>query len=119
MLRRMVVTSVLAGIASGCASVATWTASDPALANFLQDRRTHCDVLPRTYSGFHFDFCWLDSDPQRIYGSAPMILLLGDGALSAIADTFALPVTLVRQRQRGDIPLRARPVMDSIPEPSP
>ncbi len=119
MLRKVAVTGLLAGTVSGCASVATWTTSDPALAHFLQDRRTHCDVLPRAYSGFHFDFCWLDSDPQRIYGSAPMILLLGDGVLSAIADTVALPVTLVRQQQRGDIPLRARPVADSIPGQSP
>lgn len=112
---RLVLVVLLALQAMACASLATWSNSDPALAQFLRHRGTHCDALPRAYSGFHFDRCWLDSDPQRIYGSAPMILLLGDGLLSAIADTVALPVTLRRQRQHGDIPLRQTPLADETP----
>ena len=95
---------LLAGC-TGCASVTTWHYSDDKLATFLQERRTHCESLPRIYSGFHLDFCWLDSEPQRIYGSAPMALLMVDGLLSGIADTIALPVTAVRQHEYGDIPL--------------
>lgn len=113
---RLVLVVPLALQAMACASFATWSSSDPALAQFLRHRGTHCDALPRTYSGFHFDRCWLDSEPQRIYGSAPMILLLGDGLLSAIADTVALPVTLTRQRQHGDIPLRQVPLADEAPD---
>ncbi len=107
-MRRLALTA-LALLCSGCASVATWTASDASLAHFLQDRRTHCETLPRAYGGLFFDYCWLDSEPQRIYGSAPMVLLLADGLLSALADTAALPVTLVQQRRLGDIPLRRQP----------
>ena len=96
--------TLLAGC-TGCASVATWHYSDVNLATFLQNRHTHCESLPRMYSGFYLDYCWLDSDPQRVYGSAPMLLLIVDGLLSGIADTIALPVTAVQQRQYGSIPL--------------
>ena len=106
---RKLLVFAMAVLAAGCASVATWSNSDPSLARFLQNRRTHCDSLPRVYSGFLFDYCWLDSEPQRIYGSAPMVLLIADGLLSGIADTLALPVTLVQQRRRGDIPLHSHP----------
>lgn len=99
----------MATLTSGCASVASWTASDASLAQFLQNRRSHCETLPRVYSGVVFDYCWLDSEPQRIYGSAPMVLLLADGLLSGIADTLALPVTLVQQHRYGDIPLEPAP----------
>lgn len=118
MLRSLLVSAVLATCTGGCASIATWSSSDPALAQFLQNRRTHCESLPRIYSGFLFDYCWLDSEPQPVYGSAPMLLLIADGLLSGIADTVALPFTLVQQRQQGDIPLRSQPPA-AAPEPLP
>lgn len=90
---------------SSCASIATWHYSDEKQISFLQNRRTHCDYLPRVYSGFYFDYCWLNSDPQRVYGSAPMALLLVDGLFSGIADTIALPFTLVKQHEYGVISL--------------
>ena len=98
---------------AGCASIATWHYSDQKLGHFLQNRRTHCESLPRIYSGVYFDYCWLNSDPQRFYGSAPIALLLIDGFFSAIADTFALPLTIVKQNEYGVIPL-ARPVKDPV-----
>jgi uncharacterized protein YceK len=106
---------ILFASCAGCASIATWHYSDETLSNFLQNRRTHCDYLPRVYSGFYFDFCWLNSDPQRIYGSAPMALLLLDGLFSGIADTVALPVTLVKQHEYGVIPLK-RPAKVPVTE---
>jgi hypothetical protein len=114
MLYKMSLLVILIVNSTGCASIATWHYSDGSLATFLQNRRTHCESLPRVYSGFYLDFCWLDSEPQRVYGSAPMALLIVDGLLSGIADTIALPVTAVQQRQRGGIPL-ARP--ERIPAP--
>lgn len=104
MLRQFAAMSVVA-CTSGCGSIATWHYSDATLANFLQARGTHCDTLPRSYSGVMFDYCWLDSEPQQVYGSAPMLLLFGDAVLSAIADTLALPITAVQQREYGNIPL--------------
>lgn len=109
MLYKLLFILMLVTGCTGCASIATWHYSDPALASFLQNRRTHCDSLPRTYSGFYFDYCWLNSDPQRIYGSAPMALLIVDAFLSSITDTIALPLTVIQQREHGSIPLaRAR-----------
>jgi hypothetical protein len=97
---------VLIFTCASCASIATWHYSDATLASFLQNRRTHCESLPRIYSGVYFDYCWLDSDPQRVYGSAPIALLLVDGLFSGIADTFALPFTVAQQQERGGIPLK-------------
>jgi uncharacterized protein YceK len=105
MLHKTFLLIILAASCAGCASIATWHYSDDKQASFLQNRRTHCESLPRMYSGFYFDYCWLNSDPQRIYGSAPMALLIVDGFLSGIADTFALPVTIVQQRKYGVIPI--------------
>jgi uncharacterized protein YceK len=105
MVRSLLLSGVLVSSLGGCASMATWHYSDPALATFLQNRRTHCESLPRIYSGFYFDYCWLNSDPQRVYGSAPMALLILDAGISSIFDTLALPVTALQQRERGNIPL--------------
>lgn len=111
-MTRWLVTTLAALAATGCGSLATWHYSDATVAGFLAARGTHCEALPRAYSGAWFDYCWLDSEPQPVYGSAPLLLLLGDGLLSVIADTLALPVTLVQQREQGSIPLRpARPAV--------
>lgn len=115
MLYKISLMLMLLANCTGCASVATWHYSDDRLATFLQNRRTHCEFLPRMYSGFYLDFCWLDSEPQRVYGSAPMALLIVDGLLSGIADTIALPVTAVQQHQYGSIPL-SHPTRIPAPE---
>ena len=81
---------VLIFTCAGCASIATWHYSDATLASFLQNRRTHCESLPRIYSGVYFDYCWLDSDPQRVYGSAPIALLLIPSPSHAAANSHWL-----------------------------
>jgi hypothetical protein len=80
--------------------------SDEQTVEFLRSRGTRCETLPRTYAGVHLDYCWINSGPQEVQGSLPLILLLVDTAGSAVVDTFLLPRTLVQQKKKGDIPLR-------------
>ncbi|WP_124366934.1 YceK/YidQ family lipoprotein [Pseudomonas sp. R1-43-08] len=92
--------------ASGCGTVNTTFRDDAIASNKLARWHSHCDSVPRIYSGAVFDYCTLNAEPRHGtgfdgYPSASLIAL--DMALSGVTDTILLPYTIYLQRKHGDI----------------
>ncbi|WP_431699839.1 YceK/YidQ family lipoprotein [Pseudomonas sp. BR20] len=92
--------------ASGCGTVNTTFRDDAVASNKLARWKSHCESVPRIYSGAVFDYCTLDAAPRHTtgydgYPSASLILL--DMGLSGIADTLLLPYSVYLQSKHGDI----------------
>lgn len=90
---------------SGCGTINT-TFRDDIIASKLARWNSHCDSVPRIYSGAVFDYCTLDAEPRQSTGfdgqpSASLIAL--DMGLSGLADTLVLPYTIYLQNKHGDI----------------
>ena len=95
---------------TGCGTINTVFRDDMVASNKLARWHSHCDSIPRIYSGAALNYCTLDAEPRHSVGfdghpAAPLILF--DLALSGVADTVVLPYTIYLQNKRGDIP-RAR-----------
>lgn len=91
---------------SGCGTINTTFRDDMVASNKLANWQSHCDSVPRVYSGAAFDYCTLNAAPRRSIGfdgypAAPLIVL--DMGLSGIADTFLLPYTIYLQNKYGNI----------------
>ncbi|QLG96618.1 YceK/YidQ family lipoprotein (plasmid) [Pseudomonas yamanorum] len=96
----------MAASASGCGTINTTFRDDAVASNKLARWHSHCDSVPRIYSGAVFDYCTLNAAPRRStgldgYPAAPLIAL--DMGLSGIADTLLLPYTIYLQNKHGDI----------------
>ncbi|WP_053150773.1 YceK/YidQ family lipoprotein [Pseudomonas sp. P97.38] len=95
-----------AASASGCGTINTTFRDDAVASNKLARWQSHCDAVPRIYSGAVFDYCTLDAEPRQSTGfdgqPAPTLIVL-DMGVSAITDTLLLPYTLYLQNQHGDI----------------
>ncbi|VVP96869.1 hypothetical protein PS918_03775 [Pseudomonas fluorescens] len=92
---------------SGCGTVATVLQDDAAAAQGLRRQKTYCQSIPRVYSGLAYDFCVLNAPPDPTGVLVPLVLL--DLALSGALDTVALPYTVYRQGQDGNISIYWRP----------
>ncbi|SCY46189.1 MULTISPECIES: YceK/YidQ family lipoprotein [unclassified Pseudomonas] len=91
---------------SGCGTINTTFRDDIIASNKLARWNSHCDSVPRIYSGAVFDYCTLDAAPRQSTGfdgqpSASLIAL--DMGLSGLADTLVLPYTIYLQNKHGDI----------------
>ncbi|MNP73714.1 hypothetical protein D3C76_1704680 [compost metagenome] len=76
-------------------------------SNKLARWQSHCDSIPRIYSGAALNYCALDAEPRRSVGFdgyPGASLMIFDMALSGIADTVVLPYTIYLQSKQGDIP---------------
>ncbi|WPN95981.1 YceK/YidQ family lipoprotein [Pseudomonas sp. MUP55] len=92
--------------ASGCGTVNTTFRDDAIVGNKLARWNSHCDSVPRIYSGAVFDYCTLDAEPRRstgFEGSPSAALIVLDMALSGATDTILLPYTVYLQSKHGDI----------------
>ncbi|WP_442108131.1 YceK/YidQ family lipoprotein [Pseudomonas sp. NUPR-001] len=92
---------------SGCGTINTVLRDDMVASNKLARWHSHCDSLPRIYSGAALGYCALNAEPRGQVGfdghpSAALVAL--DVALSAVADTAVLPYTVYLQNKLGDIP---------------
>ncbi|PMY71033.1 MULTISPECIES: YceK/YidQ family lipoprotein [Pseudomonas] len=92
--------------ASGCGTINTTFRDDAVSSNKLARWHSHCDSVPRTYSGVVLDYCALNAPPRQTTGfdghpSAALIAL--DMGISGIADTLLLPYTVYLQNTLGDI----------------
>ncbi|TDF80697.1 YceK/YidQ family lipoprotein [Pseudomonas sp. H9] len=92
---------------TGCGTLNTVFRDDSVTSNKLARWHSHCDSLPRIYSGAALDFCALNAEPRDWVGfdghpTAPLVAL--DMALSAVVDTAILPYTVYLQNKYGDIP---------------
>ncbi|AMS22122.1 hypothetical protein AYK59_19020 [Pseudomonas synxantha] len=95
-----------AASASGCGTINTTFRNDAVASSKLARWHSHCDSVPRIYSGAIFDFCTLDAEPRKSTGfagyPAPALIILDMGA-SAVIDTVLLPYTIHLQNKHGDI----------------
>ncbi|WP_207282790.1 YceK/YidQ family lipoprotein [Pseudomonas sp. FW300-N2F2] len=97
---------LVAASVSGCGTINTTFRDDIIASNKLARWNSHCDSVPRIYSGAVFDYCTLDAAPRQSTGfdgqpSASLIAL--DMGLSGLADTLVLPYTIYLQNKHGDI----------------
>jgi len=111
LIRLLVVLLAFVGIA-GCGSTRTLSSDNVVRVDDLLLKGTDCgDTLPRVYGGVVYNVCVLSGDFHRrggpLYAIAPMNVPMAvlDMGVSAVADTLALPYTLYRQNQDGDIQL--------------
>jgi len=102
---------LLAAIAlstAGCGTINTVFREDAVASQNLKDLRSHCENVPRVYSGVVYDFCSLNGEPnsnksmenQQI-ASVPWVAI--DFVTSGILDTLVLPYTIYRQNKDGSI----------------
>jgi uncharacterized protein YceK len=105
----------LAGLLAlaGCGTINTVFRPDAVASQNLKDSRSHCENVPRIYSGVIYGFCTLNGEPAPDKNLKDASLIdHGGGALPIIAiefigsgvlDTLVLPYTIYRQSKDGSI----------------
>ena len=108
-----VVWLVLCCLLTGCGTVTTVMRPDAVASQNLKDSRSHCENVPRIYSGVIYGFCSLNGEPrpekslkdQSVSDAAgnafPVIAI--EFAASGVLDTLVLPYTIYRQNKDGSI----------------
>jgi len=86
-----------------CGTITTLSESDQRISSKLAKHDTYCESLPRVYSGVSYDFCTLNSKPNKTAVDVLVGFYLVDGILSAAADTLALPYTVLQQSDKGSM----------------
>lgn len=104
---KFVNTLLMSSLLTGCGTINTVFNDDMISSNKLARWHSHCDAIPRIYSGVAMNYCLLDAEPRCAVGfdgypGTPLIVF--DIALSGIADTVMLPYTIYLQSEHGDIP---------------
>ncbi|OAI88558.1 YceK/YidQ family lipoprotein [Pseudomonas putida] len=93
----------------GCGTFNTVVRGDQVTAKNLREWRTYCASLPRVYSGAVYNFCILNGEPNYSTDApgspAAIPFTMVDIALSGVLDTLALPYTIYRQSEDGNIEL--------------
>ncbi|WLQ12378.1 YceK/YidQ family lipoprotein [Hahella aquimaris] len=95
---------------TGCGTVNTVMRGDDVAARNLNEIGTHCESIPRVYSGVAYDLCRLHGAPAPIHtwqgtdGEAHMLVV--DLVLSGVLDTLSLPYTILRQSEQGNIRIK-------------
>ena len=100
-------TLLLAISLTACGTINTVFRDDSVASSKLAQWQSHCDTIPRVYSGVALDFCALHADPPQTTdttGQPSAVSMLVDLALSGVADTIALPYTIYVQHRDGNIP---------------
>jgi uncharacterized protein YceK len=90
----------------GCGTLQTLNPADNHVEISLSGMKSHCETIPRVYSGTCFEACKFIGEP--IYdgvswepGGLPLFIF--DIPLSFITDTLVLPYTVIRQYRVGNI----------------
>jgi hypothetical protein len=86
-----------------CGTITTLSESDKQISSKLTKQDTYCDSLPRVYSGVSYDFCQLNSKPNKTAVDVLVGFYLFDGILSAATDTLVLPYTIYQQSDKGSM----------------
>jgi uncharacterized protein YceK len=98
---------------AGCGTINTVFRPDAVTSQNLKDSRSHCDNVPRIYSGVIYGFCTLDGEPKpekslndqslsdHAGNAFPIIAI--EFVASGVLDTLALPYTIYRQNKDGSI----------------
>ena len=94
---------VLSVALSACGTTSTLTKSDRDIQAKLSRHDSSCKSITRVYSGVAYDICRLNTLPNSSFYNPFLVVYLLDAPVSALFDTVALPYTLVRQSQDGNI----------------
>ncbi len=109
--RTLLVATLL--VLSGCGTINTVFRPDAVASQSLKDSRSHCENVPRVYSGVIYGFCTLNGEPQPEKGlngshlsnsagnAFPIIAI--EAVASGVMDTLVLPYTIYRQNKDGSI----------------
>ncbi|QJI32398.1 YceK/YidQ family lipoprotein [Pseudomonas sp. ADAK18] len=99
---------VIALSTAGCGTLNTVFREDAVASQNLKDLRSHCENVPRVYSGVVYDFCSLNGEPNsngnmaaQHVNSVPWVAI--DFVASGVLDTLVLPYTIYRQSKDGSI----------------
>lgn len=90
----------------GCGTINTVFRDDEVARHNLREWNTHCQSIPRVYSGVFYNLCILHSSPATTpnFISANAIpLQILDFIPSGLLDTVALPYSVYQQSERGNI----------------
>lgn len=96
----------------GCGTVTSLSHSDIELKNKLNQAKTLCAKTTRVYSGISYDFCQIHARESQSYSAVKTSYYLFDMIPSFIADTLLLPYTIMKQCNRGSIPILSTPNTD-------
>lgn len=110
-IKVLLVSSLL--LASGCGTINTVFRPDAVASQNLKESRSHCENVPRIYSGVIYGFCTLNGEPKPekslneqsfsgFTGNAFPILAI-EAIASGVMDTLVLPYTIYRQNKDGSI----------------
>jgi len=88
---------------TACGTMTTLSHSDREVADKLKRANTNCQALPRVYSGVSYDMCKLNSNSESINFNWLLGIYLLDSVASAATDTIALPATIYRQNENGNL----------------
>ncbi|MFD1216305.1 YceK/YidQ family lipoprotein [Microbulbifer celer] len=101
---RSLFTTLLATLPlTACGTFTTLTNSDQEVAANLKRQKTHCQSLPRVYSGVSYNACKLNSTQDSMVFGWVLGFYVFDSVASAATDTIALPFTLYRQNRHGNL----------------
>ncbi|AQT92171.1 hypothetical protein AOA57_14090 [Pseudomonas sp. 2588-5] len=100
-------------LVSGCGTINTVFRPDVVTSQNLKDSRSHCESVPRIYSGMIYGFCTLNGEPRAgkslkdqtltdHAGNALPIVAI-EFVASGVLDTLVLPYTIYRQNKDGSI----------------
>ncbi len=98
---------------AGCGTINTVFRPDAVASQNLKDSRSHCENVPRIYSGVIYGFCTLNGEPAPDkslkdkslidHGGGALPILAAELVLSGVLDTLVLPYTIYRQNTDGSI----------------
>ncbi|MGF6096182.1 YceK/YidQ family lipoprotein [Pseudomonas sp. 18175] len=98
---------------TGCGSITTVFRPDAVTSQNLKDSRSHCENVPRPYSGLIYGFCRLNGEPasdkslkdQSLidHGGNALPVIAVEFIASGVLDTLLLPYTILRQSKDGSI----------------
>lgn len=98
---------------AGCGTINTVFRPDAVASQNLKDSRSHCESVPRPYSGLIYGFCRLNGEPapdkslkdQSLidHGGSALPVIAVEFVASGVLDTLVLPYTIYRQSKDGSI----------------
>lgn len=95
-------------LASGCGTINTVFRPDAVASQNLKESRSHCENVPRIYSGVIYGFCTLNGAPDTTKehtrdASGSLPIFAAELVASGLLDTLVLPYTVYRQNRDGSI----------------
>lgn len=98
---------------AGCGTINTVFRPDAVASQNLKDSRSHCENVPRIYSGVIYGFCTLNGEPAPDkslkdkslieHGGSVLPIVAVEFVASGVLDTLVLPYTIYRQNRDGSI----------------